>query len=105
MSSVIIKYNVDLLNTERNRIEQIVGMVMDDLNIKEVYVNSGECFNCDKTTYVLTFCFDNDYKYRTCINKIDMLQLVEYNYLCRFEANNIISNIKFDYLKTNKVIY
>lgn len=34
-----------------------------------------------------------------------MLQLIEYNYLCRFEANNIINNIKFDYLKTNKIIY
>ena len=105
MGIVEVKYNIDVLNTVRNRIDQIVEMVMDELNIKEVHVNSGECFNCDKTNYVLTFCFDNDYKYRTCINKIDMLQLVECNYLCRFEADNIISNIKFDYLKTNKVIY
>ena len=51
MSSVIIKYNVDLLNTERNRIEQIVGMIMDELNIKEVHVNNGEWFDCNKEDY------------------------------------------------------
>ena len=98
----VINWSTDMDYSERKIIEKLIEEVANFLNIKGVMVN-----NCvfKENGYKLIFVFDDGYKYETYISKIGMLQLKDYNYLIRFEANILAYNIKTDYLKTNKIIY